>query len=74
MTLAYTDNMVANSVTSTTVTATATHAEASVNMLLGRTVSLPEGQAKTITVVVTAEDGVRNEDLHSDGDAVGCQV
>lgn len=55
--LTYTDDMVANSVTSTTVTATATHAEATVNILPGRTVSLPVGQAKRITVVVTAENG-----------------
>ena len=53
---------VANSVAATTVTATASHSEASVPIGPGAEVSLAEGQ-NTIMVMVAA-----NENLHGDGD------
>ena len=61
---------VENDISTTTVTANASHSGASVSIAPGSEVSLSEG-SNEITVTVTAEDGADNQGLHGDRDAGG---
>ena len=80
-TTAYTAD-VDHDVETTTVTATATHAgrdgvdrrRAGQHGGEARTVALAGEGSNTITVTVTAEDGVATHDLHGHGDARGAPV